>query len=246
MTVSKIALVTGASRGIGLAISQMLVGMGYFVYGVCRKPEHCNYKNESFHLFSCDLSNAKDIDQLLVRIPKKNEINLLVHSAGLAYFAPVEELSSEKIREMVNVHITAPMLLTSQLTRFLKQNHGRIVFIGSVAGKEISPWGNVYASLKAGIHHYARELFAELRKFGVKVHLVIPDITKTDFYNHLNFEPDEDPKSYLLPGQIAEVIQELVADDRHWVVPEIQISPELFKIKRKKQNESFPNRSDII
>lgn len=236
MTISKIALVTGASRGIGLSISKMLVGLGYKVYGVSRNPENCLYKNELFHLVSCDLSDSKQVDLLLNRIPDKKEISLLVHNAGLAYFAPVEELSSEKIREMVNLHITTPMLLTSQLTRYLKQNQGRIVFIGSVSGKEISPWGNVYASLKAGIHHYARELFSELRKFGVKVHLIIPDITKTDFYNHLNFEPDEDPKSYLLPDQIAEVIEDLIINEKGWVVPEIQISPELFKLKRKKQS----------
>lgn len=236
MTLTKVALVTGASRGIGLSISQMLVSLGYKVYGVARNPDLCVYSNELFTLISCDLSNAKQLDQLLDRIPEKKEISLLVHNAGLAYFAPVEELSSEKIREMISIHVTAPMLLTSQLTRILKENQGRIVFIGSVAGKEISPWGNVYASLKAGIHHYARELFAELRKFGVKVHLIIPDITKTDFYKNLNFEPDEDPKSYLLPNQIAEVIEELVVRDRGWMIPEIQISPELFKLKRKKQN----------
>lgn len=236
MTIPKIALVTGASRGIGLSISQMLVGIGYKVYGFSRNPENCLYKNELFHLISCDLSDSKQVDLLLNRIPDKKEISLLVHNAGLAYFAPVEELSSEKIREMVNLHITTPMLLTSQLTRYLKQNQGRIVFVGSVSGKEISPWGNVYASLKAGIHHYARELFSELRKFGVKVHLIIPDITKTDFYNDLNFEPDEDPKSYLLPDQIAEVIEDLIINEKGWVVPEIQISPELFKLKRKKQS----------
>lgn len=233
--IPKVALVTGASRGIGLSISKMLVSLGYKVYGVSKNPDKCIYENDMFHLISCDLSDEKQLDQLLGHIPDKKNISLLIHNAGLAYFSPVEELTPEKIREMVNLHITAPMLLTSQLSRILKENQGRIVFIGSVAGKEISPWGNVYASLKAGIHHYARELFAELRKFGVKVHLIIPDITKTDFYNHLNFEPDEDPKSYLLPDQIAEVIQELVVDDRGWLIPEIQISPELFKLKRKKR-----------
>ncbi|PJZ46565.1 SDR family oxidoreductase [Leptospira brenneri] len=237
MTVQKVAFVTGASRGIGLSISQMLVRSGYKVYGICKHPEKCDFKHDLFQLIGCDLSNSKEIDHLMnQQILEKKDISLLVHNAGLAYFAPVEELSSEKIREMVNLHITAPMLLTSHFTRILKQNQGRIIFIGSVAGKEISPWGNVYASLKAGIHHYARELFAELRKFGVKVHLIIPDITKTDFYNYLNFEPDDDPKSYLLPNQIAEVIEDLILEDKGWVVPEIQISPELFKLKRKKQN----------
>lgn len=235
VTEPKVAFVTGASRGIGLSISKMLIGLGYKVYGVSRRPQNCNYADQMFHLIECDLTNAKQIDSLLDSIPDRKDLSLVVHNAGLAYFSPIEELSSDKIREMVSLHITAPMLLTAKVTRYLKQNKGRIIFIGSVSGKEISPWGNVYASLKAGIHHFARELFSELRKFGVKVHLIIPDITKTDFYNDLNFEPDEDPKSFLLPEQIADIIRDLVVEDRGWVIPEIQISPEFFKLKRKKQ-----------
>ncbi|MBL0953747.1 MAG: SDR family oxidoreductase [Leptospira sp.] len=232
----KVAVVTGASRGIGLAIAKVLLGMDFIVYGICRHPEKCQERNENFHLLKGDLSDPNSIPKILNLIPDKERISLLIHSAGIAYFAPVEELSPEKIVEMVQVHLTSSMILTSVLTRTLKKNEGRIIFIGSVSGNEISPWGNVYGSLKAGIHQYARLLFDELRKYSVKVHLVIPDITKTDFYNHLNIEPDQDPKSYLLPDQIANVIKNLILDLSGIIVPEIVVRPEVFKIKRKKFN----------
>ncbi|GBF42845.1 short chain dehydrogenase [Leptospira ellinghausenii] len=230
----KVAVVTGASRGIGLAIAKKLLRMDFIVYGICRHPEKCQELYEDFHLIKGDLSDPNSIPKILNLLTEKDRISLLIHSAGIAYFAPVEELSPEKIVEMVQVHLTSPMILTSSLTRILKKNEGRIVFIGSISGDQISPWGNVYGSVKAGIHQYARLLFDELRKYSVKVHLVIPDITKTDFYNHLSIEPDQDPKSYLLPDQIAYVVEHLILDQSGFVVPEIVVRPEIFKIKRKK------------
>lgn len=230
----KVAVVTGASRGIGLAIAKKLLRMDFIVYGICRHPEKCQELYEDFHLIKGDLSDPNSIPKILNLLTEKDRISLLIHSAGIAYFAPVEELSPEKIVEMVQVHLTSPMILTSSLTRILKKNEGRIVFIGSISGDQISPWGNVYGSVKAGIHQYARLLFDELRKYSVKVHLVIPDITKTDFYNHLSIEPDQDPKSYLLPDQIADVVEHLILDQSGFVVPEIVVRPEIFKIKRKK------------
>ncbi|XDD47062.1 SDR family oxidoreductase [Leptospira sp. WS39.C2] len=230
----KIAIVTGASRGIGLSISKMLLSLDFKVYGICRYPEKCNFNHQDFHLYKGDLRESKTIPLFLDQIPTKQNITLLVNNAGIAYFSPIEELSSEKINEMVQVNLTTPMILTQSLTRVLKENSGRIIFIGSVSGEEISPWGNVYGSLKAGIHHFARLLFDELRKLSVKVHLIIPDITKTEFYDHLNIEPDTDPKSYLLPDQITNIIKNLLLDQSGLVIPEIVVKPEIFKLKRKK------------
>ncbi len=230
----EIAIVTGASRGIGLAISKMLLELNYTVFGICRNPDNCDFKDDFFHLFKGDLGDPKTIPSFLKSISDREKISLLIHNAGVAYFSPMEELSPDKIIEMVQLNLSAPMLLTQALTRTLKRNEGRIIFIGSVSGLETSPWGNVYGALKAGLHHFARLLYDELRKYSVKVHLLIPDITKTEFYNHLNIEPDEDPKSYLFPDQIAKIIKQMLLDDSGMVIPEVIVKPELFKIKRKK------------
>ncbi|TGM47570.1 SDR family oxidoreductase [Leptospira biflexa] len=231
---TQVAVVTGASRGIGLSISKVLLELGYTVYGICRNPETCNFYEENFHLIKGDLKDPKTIPIFLEQIPNKDKIHILVNNAGLSYFAPIEELSSDKISEMTQVLLNAPMILSSSLTRILKQNEGRIFFIGSVSGFQISPWGNVYGSLKAGLHQFARLLYDELRKYSVKVHLVIPDITKTDFYHDLNIEPDSDPRSYLIPDQIANVVKQILLDQSGLVVPEIVVRPEVFKLKRKK------------
>ncbi|TGL55918.1 SDR family oxidoreductase [Leptospira kemamanensis] len=228
------ALVTGASRGIGFAISKVLLELGYTVYGICRNSKNCSIQNQKFHLIECDLSHPKAIHQLLDTLPNREKLNILIHNAGIASFGPIEELSPDKIVEMVQVNLTAPMLITNGLTRFIKQNKGHIIFIGSVSGNQVSPWGNVYGSLKAGLHQFSRLLFDELRKFSVKVNLLVPDITKTSFYDSLNIEPDQDPESYLLPEQIATIVKQLLLDAPGMIVPEIHISPQLFKIKRKK------------
>lgn len=230
----QIAIVTGASKGIGLAISQMLIALDYVVYGISRNPENCNYHHPEFHLLKGDLCDPNTIPNFLNQIPDKENIFILVNNAGFSHFAPIEEFSSKKITEMNQVLLIAPMLLTNSLTRILKKNEGRIFFIGSISGIEISPWGNVYASLKAGLHHFARLLFDELRKYSVKVHLVIPDITKTEFYEQLNIEPDSNPKSYLLPEQIANIMKLMITDSSGLMIPEILVRPEVFKIKRKK------------
>lgn len=230
----KVALVTGASRGIGLAISKVLLELGYIVYGICRYPNQSEFQNQNFHFIECDLSNPKQIQKLIDSFPNRDRLHLIVNNAGFAQFGPIEELSPEKMIEMVQVNLTAPMLITNGFTRYLKQNEGHIFFIGSVSGHVVSPWGNVYGSLKAGLHHFSRSLFDELRKYLVKVHLLVPDITKTNFYEDLNIEPDADTSSYLLPEQIATVVKQILLDESGMLVHETHISPQLFKIKRKK------------
>ncbi|EOQ89964.1 KR domain protein [Leptospira yanagawae serovar Saopaulo str. Sao Paulo = ATCC 700523] len=230
----KFALVTGASRGIGLSVSKVLLELGYIVYGVCRNPNQCEFQNPSFHLIECDLSNPKQIQKLIDSFPNQDKLHVIVNNAGFAKFGPIEELSPEKMIDMVHVNLLAPMLITNGFTRILKQNEGHIFFIGSVSGNLLSPWGNVYGSLKAGLHHFSRLLFDELRKYFVKVHLLIPDITKTDFYKDLNIEPDTDINSFLLPEQIATVVKQILMDQSGMIVPEIHVSPQLLKLKRKK------------
>ncbi|TGN18946.1 SDR family oxidoreductase [Leptospira idonii] len=232
----KIAFVTGASRGIGLAISQKLVSMGHYVLGVSRTPETCSWKHDSFELLSLDLRDTKQIQGFLKeRKETFKNLNVVVHNAGVGYFSPLEELSWQQIQDMISLHLTAPMLITNSLLRDLKSNRGRVFLIGSIAGTKVSPWGNVYGATKAGLIHFGKEMFQELRKSGVRVTNIIPDLTRSEFYNELSFTTEEDSKAYLLPECIASALETVMLQREGTVVSEILIQPELFKIKKKEK-----------
>lgn len=233
LTKKKVALVTGASRGIGLSISKLLISKGYTVIGLCRTPEKVQFVDSNFTLVKCDLTNLKDIQNLPQKIQNWKEIELLVSNAGIGYFSPIDEMKLENITELVNIHLTAPMCLVRLLTKQIKESKGRMIFIGSVAGEEISPWGNIYGGVKAGLHHFVREIYSELRKYEVKVHLIIPDMINTEFYNQLNISPDEDPRSYLEPNDISNLVLTILNAGENVNLFEMKIAPKLFKIKRR-------------
>jgi short-subunit dehydrogenase len=228
----KLAIVTGASRGIGLSISKKLILLGYNVFGCCRDPEKCTFTDPSFNLSKVNLMKTSEMERWIQEIKKKGQVDLLIHNAGKGYFAPFEELNWIQIEEMITLHITAPMLLTNSLLRSLKESAGRIIFIGSIAGTQISPWGSAYGATKAGLHHFGRELFQELRKSGVKVTNLIPDIVDTDFYQGLPFGPDIDSKSHLLADCLSSAVENILTQRDGTVISELRIQPEKFKIKK--------------
>ncbi|TGN06911.1 SDR family oxidoreductase [Leptospira ilyithenensis] len=232
-----IAIVTGASRGIGLAISKKLISLGYFVKGICKNPDRCEFSHSQFVLDRVDLNDTKQMEDWLKNFPDKDKVRILVHNAGVGYFAPFEELSWEQIIEMIGLHLTAPMLISNYFLRTLKANEGRIFFIGSISGTKVSPWGSVYGSTKAGLIHFGRELFQELRKSGVKVTNLIPDLTNTDFFDHLSFTTDEDTRSYILPECIADAVGTVLSQREGTVLSELVIQPERFKIKKKEKGK---------
>jgi len=233
---AKIAIVTGASRGIGLAISKILIQHHYIVYGCSKNPENCNFTHANFKLDKVDLCNPVQIQNWIADLKKLDQIHILIHNAGIGFFKPMEELFPSEIISMVNLHLTAPMLLVNSLLRNLKQQEGRIIFIGSIAGTKVSPWGSVYGATKAGLIHFGRELFGELRKSGVKVTNIIPDLTNTDFYKDLNFRTDDDPRSFILAECIANSVINVINQREGTVISEVIIQPERFKIKKKNNN----------
>ncbi|BDA80020.1 short-chain dehydrogenase [Leptospira kobayashii] len=232
-----IAIVTGASRGIGLAISKKLISLGYSVRGVCKNPDRCEFSHPDFVLDRLNLNDTKQIEGWLKDFSGKERVRILVHNAGVGYFAPFEELSWEQITEMIALHLTAPMLISNYFLRTLKTNEGRIFFIGSVSGTKVSPWGSVYGSTKAGLIHFGRELFQELRKSGVKVTNLIPDLTNTGFFDRLSFTTDEDTRSYILPECIADAVETVLSQREGTVLSELIIQPERFKIKKKEKGK---------
>ena len=133
------AIVTGASSGIGAAISARLCKMGYEVFGIGRSfgssfaeqfPDVAD--NPLFHAVVCDLLDTEKMLKLVRGIAAEATVTLLVNNAGSAYYGLHEELSPKKIQEMVRTDLEVPMILSQQLLRGFKKNKGCIVNIASV------------------------------------------------------------------------------------------------------------------
>lgn len=275
-TKKKVALVTGASSGIGRAISARLLALGYEVYGIGRQfpaelplpssnaadlhagtrpqtplapeadaavgtppnPSASEVAAAAFHQVVCDLLDTKKLPSVVAALQKewkqeKRTFALLVNNAGTAYYGLHEELRPEDISEMVRVNLEVPMLLTQQLLRILKQNHGAIINISSVTAIGSNPHGVAYGATKAGLLSFSRSLFDEARKYGVRVTAILPDMTDTQLYRHADFEADPAMDAHLEPADVADAVEYALTTRAGSCVPEIILRPQLHRIKKK-------------
>ena len=231
------ALITGASSGIGLAVAKELIAMNIAVIGISRDFSKTEFSDERFEKIECDISNLSAFEQLLEKIEKTHEVDMLINNAGLAYFAPHEELSLKKIDEIVKVNLTAPMLACKVFLRSLKEKKGLIINISSVTAKSPSPFAAAYGAAKAGISAFSKSIFEESRKHGLKVTVIHPDIVKSRFYRNAFFSESDDPEAFIECETVAKAVSDIIKVDNYAVISEITILPQKKKIGRKNSSK---------
>ncbi len=229
----KNVVISGASSGIGKEIAKALLSCGYKVLGIGRNFKQCNIKNENFIPIVCDLSDKKELHRF-IETYKKKDVDILINCAGLGRFAPHEELSIKDIENMIEVNLTAPLLLSKIFLRSIKKNRGYIFNINSISGIKPAPRGAVYGATKAALRHFGISLFYEARKSGIKIININPDITNTSFFNELDFCPSKDNLSFINPTDIANLIKDIIQKKQSFISTDITIEPQLFKIDKKK------------
>ena len=226
-------MVPGASSGIGLGICTLLCKMNYKVYGIGRDFSKADFTNDNFIKLSCDLTNYNDLVTIIKDLNKKETINLLINNAGVGYFGLHEELNPKNIHEMVSINIEAPLIITNLLLRNLKRNKGTVMNISSITAKRVSPHGCAYGATKAAMSHFSESLFDEVRKTGVKVVALHPDIAKTNFYRNADFKEGNEEDTYLTVETIVETINFILNADENAAITDITIRPQKNKIVSK-------------
>ena len=226
----KTAIVTGASSGIGLATSKMLAEEGYKVYGIGRIfPEGCDFFEKRISL------DLRDTDILLEKVSEIKNVDLLINGAGSAYYGLAEFNTPAQIKEMCRTDLEAPMILTSALLPKLKDSKGMVINIASVTSTRINTHGAVYGALKAGLRSYSRSLYEEVRKTGVRVVTVCPDLTLgTKLYRNADFTPSEEEGCYLVPEDVALCIKNIINMREGCAVTEVEVRPQFNRIAKKK------------
>lgn len=226
------AIVTGATKGIGKEIAKVLLKKGYHVLGIGRSFD----EDMGFRFIDLDLRDYKAFADKIKEIDKEHEISILINNAGVGYFDLHEHLSPLEIHEMISVNLEAPMIITNMLLRNLKRNQGTIINISSVSGIKDAPRGAAYGATKAGLIHFSNSLFEEVRKYGVKVINISPDMTATDFYYSSDFTPAKEEGMYLQAKKIGEILGFIVDNKDSSIITDITIRPQYNKIERKPKN----------
>ena len=218
----KVALVTGSSSGIGKAICEQLISHDYKVYGISRHSGE----------IICDLQDSKALHVKIKELLKTTDIDLLINCAGLGVFEPHEEISLEKIEELIDVNLKAPIVLTNLCLRSLKKTKGHIINIASVEATKHSKFSALYTATKSGLRDFSLSLFEELRRSGVRVTSINPDMTKTAFFDKLNFEPSSKEDCHINPQDIAQAVIQIIHSP--FVTTDITIRPQKLEITKKK------------
>lgn len=207
-----IALVTGASSGIGEATAQRLAMAGYKVYGTSRRGSQPG--QQSFAMLPLDVTSDESVEAAVSELIRlEGRIDLLVNNAGFGVApAGAEESSIEQAKAIFETNFFGLIRMTRAVVPHMRrQGHGRIINIGSVLGFLPMPYGALYAATKHAVEGYSESLDHELRTRGIRVSVIEPAYTKTQF--DANFlAPDSPLDEYraaraLMNEVIAEVMK---------------------------------------
>lgn len=179
---NKVALVTGASSGIGQAIAELLSRSGYTVYGTSRKGSSSEQRN--YKMIALDVNNEASTQAALKEvIQAEGRIDVVVNNAGFGVEAGgAEESSIAQMQQMFDTNFFGVVRVIQAVLPYMrKQKQGRIINIGSMLGLLPAPYMATYSATKHAIEGYSESLDHELRTRGIRVSVIEPAYTKTNF-----------------------------------------------------------------
>jgi short-subunit dehydrogenase len=187
---SRIALVTGASSGIGLVTAKALRRDGYRVFGTSRKP--MSDTPDGITMLICDVTDDASVQGVVDDVlSRTGQIDLLVNNAGIGLLGGAEESSAAQAKAMFDVNVFGVMRMTNAVLPVMRRQHkGRIINLSSILGLIPAPYNAVYASTKHAIEGYSESLDHEVRTQGIRIVLVEPGVTRTSFEENIT-RPDQ-------------------------------------------------------
>jgi NADP-dependent 3-hydroxy acid dehydrogenase YdfG len=224
----KIAIVTGASRGIGLAVARALAQDGARVFAVSRSSPPTQGLSSKITPVHADVRSGKDAEKAVQFVlDQAGAIDILVNNAGIEYFKPFSETTQEEYDRVLDTNLRGAFLFTKAvLPTFLTRNSGDLVFINSVSGLRGFSQDSVYCASKHGLHGFATSLEEELRPKGIRVCSVFPGATDTQLSRESWSPPDDPRRQYFLkPEDVAEAVVYILKQPSHVVISQVVMRP---------------------
>ncbi|MBV1841713.1 MULTISPECIES: 3-oxoacyl-ACP reductase FabG [Photobacterium] len=228
----KIALVTGASRGIGRAIAEILVERGATVIGTATSEKGAEaiseYLGENGKGLALNVTSPESIEAVLKQIKDEfGEVDILVNNAGITRDNLLMRMKDDEWQDILDTNLTSIFRLSKAVLRsMMKKRYGRIISIGSVVGTMGNAGQTNYAAAKAGLIGFTKSMAREVASRGITVNAVAPGFIETDMTKALN----DDQRAATLsnvpagrlgdPREIAAAVAFLASDDAGYVTGE--------------------------
>ena len=230
-----VALVTGASSGIGHATAKALHNAGFRVFGTSRRA--VAERSDGVTMLSCDVTDDASVAQLVDEVlAEAGRIDLLVNNAGIGLLGGAEESSTAQAQALFDVNVFGVLRVTNAVLPIMRrQRKGRIINMSSIMGLIPSPYNAVYASTKHAVEGYSESLDHELRTFGIRVALVEPGFTRTSFEKNLT-KPDQSLAAYdsVRAGMEVQMRNGVEAGDAPEVVAETVVKAATAAVPRRR------------
>jgi NAD(P)-dependent dehydrogenase (short-subunit alcohol dehydrogenase family) len=225
-------MVTGGTRGIGLAITRALLVRGARVLICARKQAELDQTvttlradfGDSVSGACCDVGNHDSVRELFNRLRRDFEgLDILINNAGVGYFGNVERMSVEEWNATIATNLSGVFYCCREAVPMMKARGGYIVNIGSLAGKHASPGSAAYCASKFGLLGFSEALMQEVRYDHIRVSCVMPGSVNTGFGRGGAADPRETWK--LLPEDVARVVINLFEIDRRALPSVVELRP---------------------
>jgi 3-oxoacyl-[acyl-carrier protein] reductase len=226
----KVALVTGASRGIGLAIARSLSSLGSSVSICARDAKQIEAAGRELEsagakvlAVAADITRADDIDSLVQKTEKTlGPIEILVNNAGIGYFGPTHEASEETWNSVLDTNLKGVFLCSKAVAPgMIHLRSGHIINIASLAGKNAFARGGIYCASKWGLLGLTQCMAEDLRQYGIRVSAVCPGSVATDFSPHAG----KDVSKLLQPEDVAHAVEMLITQAPQSFISEVLLRP---------------------
>lgn len=239
----KIAIVTGASKGIGLAISKDLLKQGYVVVGLCRNlvPEvlnsWCGIGGCEDLLLKVDITDTKAIANMLSHdVFLDGKIEVLINNAGITADSFFHKMTYEQWTSVIDTNLKAIFNVTQAVyIKMMEHKFGRIINVSSVNGQKGQAGQTNYSAAKAGVHGFTKALAQEACRHNITVNTVSPGYTETSMITAIKPEILESIKSsiplkrFASPDEIANTVTFLASDAAAYITgADISINGGLF------------------
>jgi NAD(P)-dependent dehydrogenase (short-subunit alcohol dehydrogenase family) len=226
----KVAVVTGATRGIGRAIAERLAAHGGNVVIAARREQDCREAAERITQqgrgkavgVATDVRRHEDCAKLIAHaVASFGGVDILVNNAGIGGFSPVEQMDVAHWDRVIGTNLNSLFYCTHAALPHLKRAGGWIINIGSLAGKNAFPGGAAYNASKFGLIGFSEALMQEVRQDNVRVSYIMPGSVATDFEGSAKSSADW----MIQPQDIAQIVIDLLAMPARTLPSRVEVRP---------------------